>query len=88
MKITDIDGMLLRDWRTADGVPIVDGLRVWTNDLETGRISMEDLAFEKNENTGEVTMWFRVIRDNKLERGISQSNDRVAVVNPFNGKTA
>ena len=83
------DELLARDWKTADGVKIVDGLRVWTNDLESGRISMEDgVRFEQNENTGAISMWFRVIRDNRMERGVLQSNDRVAVRNPFDGKTA
>ena len=82
------DELLARDWKTADGVKIVDGLRVWTNDLETGRINMEDVSFEQNENTGEIFMWFRVIRDYRMERGVLQSNDRVAVRNPFDGKTA
>ena len=82
------DELLELDWKTADGVKIVDGLRVWTNDLDAGRINMEDVSFEQNENTGEIFMWFRVIRDNRLERGILQSNDRVAVRNPFTGKKA
>lgn len=89
MRLFDMtEELLARTWKTADGVKIVDGLRVWTNDLDTGRITLEDVSFEQNDNTGEIFMWFRVIRDNKLERGVLQSNDRVAVRNPFDGKTA
>ena len=82
------DKFLAMTWKTADGVRIVDGLRVWTNDLESGRISLEDVDFETNQNNGLVSMWFRVIRDNRMERGVLQSHDRVAVCNPFTGKKA
>lgn len=74
---------------TADRVPIVDGLRVWTNDLETGAISLDDAEFEWNRSEKRYVLWFRVIRDGRDDgRGVLQSDDRVATRNPFNGSAA
>lgn len=71
--------------RTADGVLITEGLRVWTNDLERGHISLAEAGYETNQNTGDKTLWFHVIR--RLgDRGVLQSSDRVAT--RFQGKPA
>jgi hypothetical protein len=62
--------------RTADGVEIVDGLRVWTNDIETGTV---DLVFrggaqvEVNQNTGAEEWWFYVNLDKGSFKLMSES---------------
>jgi hypothetical protein len=71
--------------RTADGVLITEGLRVWTNDLERGHISLAEAGYETNQNTGDKTLWFHVIR-RPGDRGVLQSSDRVAT--RFQGKSA
>jgi hypothetical protein len=74
---------------TADKVPIVEGLRVWTNDLDTGHISLADADYEWNGSENRYVLWFNVIRDKHPgERGVLQSDDRVATRNPFNQLTA
>ncbi|WP_071288724.1 hypothetical protein [Mycolicibacterium llatzerense] len=74
---------------TADGAPIAEGLRVWTNDLETGEITLIDAEYEWNASAGRYVLWFKVIRDSHPgERGVHQSDDRVATRNPFTHKRA
>jgi hypothetical protein len=74
---------------TADGVEIIEGLRVWTNDLTTGVIDLTEAEYELNHNTGEYTLWFRVKLDAASnDRGVLQSEDRVATKNPFTGEIA
>jgi hypothetical protein len=57
--------------RTADGVEITDGLRVFNNDLNTGTI---DLVYgggpkpETNHNTGHVEWWFYMRLDKEAGR--------------------
>ncbi|MFA5709320.1 hypothetical protein [Mycolicibacterium sp.] len=74
---------------TADRVEIVDGLRVWTNDLETGTISLADAEYEWNGSERRYVLWFKVIRDDRPgERGVLQSDDRVATRHPFTREAA
>lgn len=72
--------------RTADGVEITHGLRVWTNDLEAGFVDLESgwggrpAYSETNHNTGHVEWWFDV----KLDKGGHKlmSESRVATRHP------
>ena len=74
---------------TADGVEITEGLRVWTNNLEAGVISLENADFEWHGPEQRYVLWFRVIRDDMPnDRGHLQSDDRVATRHPFTGKAA
>lgn len=74
---------------TADQVVITEGLRVWTNDLETGAITLKEADYEWNANEDRYVLWFSVIRDGKPgDRGVLQSDDRVATRNPFDRKPA
>lgn len=74
---------------TADGVPITDGLRVWTNDLESGVITLDHADFEWHGPEERYVLWFRVIRDDMPDdRGCLQSDHRVATRHPFSGRTA
>jgi len=87
-------------FRTLDGVEIRDELRVWDYDLKPGWIDLGGrVDFETNQNTGEVSMWFDVVRDNAdgtpgvrpaVGRGnvSTMSHDRVWVRHPFDGKEA
>lgn len=69
--------------KTADGHLIVDGMRVWTSDLQTGRIDLSNAVYDG------PTLCFRVIEDRAPNgRGVLQSSDMVSVKNPFNGLTA
>lgn len=71
--------------RTADGVLITQGLRVWTNNMDKGRIDLSDAEYEAG------VLWFRVVldKDDSSEpRGTLQSSDRVATVNPFTNERA
>lgn len=71
---------------TADGYAIVDGMRVWTNDLRTGEIDLEHAHLEHNWNTHTNALWFHVVEDDTTGRGVLQSHDRVA--RRFNGRVA
>ena len=74
---------------TADGVVITEGLRVWTNNLEAGVISLADADFEWHGPEERYVLWFRVVRDDMPnDRGHLQSDDRVATRHPFSGKAA
>lgn len=69
---------------TADGVAIVEGLRVWTNDLDNGAVTLTAAHFEWHGVEDRYVLWFRVIRDKfPGEDGVMQSDDRVATRNPF-----
>ncbi|MGV8846511.1 hypothetical protein [Tessaracoccus sp.] len=72
---------------TANGVHLVDGLRVWDYDLELGTVSM---ARRFTEN-GEV--WFHVFTDGDSARGEDRlgtlmSESRVATLSPFTREPA
>lgn len=74
---------------TADGVPVTEGLRVWTNNLEPGAISLSDAHFEWHGPEERYVLWFRVILDAvPNSRGVLQSDNRVATRDPFNGEPA
>lgn len=74
---------------TADGAIITEGLRVWTNDLEAGKITLAEAEYEWNASAGRYVLWFNVIRDNRPgERGVHQSDDRVARRHPFTHRHA
>lgn len=67
---------------TADGVHIVDGLRVWDYDREPGTVDFAATEPERAYWDG----WFRVRRD---AGGHSLMNgDRLAVRDPFTGEQA
>lgn len=79
MPDVDIDNM-----RTADGVPIVDGMRVWDYDLNRGTVDLSNarwmLAY------GPFSGWFDVRLDNG---GRSLMNaERVAVRHPMTREAA
>lgn len=82
-----IDRALTKQMRTADGQPLTDGMRVWTNDLEAGTVDLSQLDFEWHNNETRWVPWFDVIVESR-KRGVSQSDDRVAVRHPFSGNIA
>ena len=76
--------------RTANGVLIVPGLRVWDNDLKLGTVLdvLPDMERNHNPNNGPVwpaegstTPWFRV----QVDGGHADSFDgsRMTTVHPF-----
>lgn len=74
---------------TADGVVITEGLRVWTNNLDAGVISLKGADFEWHGPEQRYVLWFRVLRDDMPnDHGLLQSDDRVATRHPFSGKAA
>lgn len=75
--------------KTADGVLITHGLRVWTNDLEKGSVDLKHpVHWEENQNPGHPDFgkkkpWFRVVLDrNPSGRGVEMSPDRVVTRHP------
>ena len=77
--------------RTADGVEIRQGLRVFTNNLDRGSIDLSRADFEWNGSEGRYVLWFDVVLDTSY-RGVPttgrelQSDDRVAT--RFEGRSA
>lgn len=77
--------------KTADGVVITDGLRVFTNNLDRGVISLARAEFEWHGGENRYVLWFDVVLDTsykgepKAGREL-QSDDRVAT--RFEGKKA
>jgi hypothetical protein len=76
---------------TANGVPIVDGLRVFTNNLDRGVVDLSRANYEWNGVENRYVLWFDVLVDTtyKGEPTSSrdlQSDDRVAT--RFEGKDA
>ena len=76
--------------RTADGVLIVPGLRVWNNDLRAGTVLDKAPHMEQNHNPnngpvfpaeGSLTPWFIV----QVDGGHADDFDgsRMATVHPF-----
>lgn len=64
---------------TTNHVEIVDGLRVWTNDVERGTVDLSRSWVENGK------LWFDV----DTGRGkVLQSEDRVATRHPFTGERA
>ena len=66
------------DRRTADGVPITDGMAVWDYNLDAGFVSLAHLGDDG---------WFEVCRPGQ-NRGTSMNADRVCVRHPSTYQTA
>lgn len=79
--VAEFNGKLLR---TVDGVPITEGLAVWTNDLTTGRITLRDRAGKPFVDSAYWDGWFDVI-DSNGDRNMANA-ERVAV--RWQGKNA
>jgi hypothetical protein len=76
---------------TADRVPIVNGLAVFTNNLDHGHINLSRSWLEWHEGERRYVLWFDVNLDrnykgNPTTGSVLQSDDRVSTV--FNGKSA
>jgi hypothetical protein len=81
--------------KTADGVVIVPGLRVWNNDLRAGTVTDRQPHMERNYNPGNgpvfpaegsLTPWFHVEVD---DRGVDDfDGSRLTTVHPFTRKHA
>lgn len=76
---------------TANGVEIVDGLRVFTNNLDRGTIDLTRATWEWYPSEDKHHLWFYVDVDtdykgNPVEQRYSQSDDRVAT--RFKGQNA
>ena len=77
--------------KTADGVVITEGLRVFTNELSTGVIALDEAEFEWHGGENRYVLWFHVkvdtnYRGEPVDQVLMQSDDRVAT--RFNGKAA
>jgi len=77
--------------KTADGVPITEGMRVFTNNLDAGVIDMSKASYEWHGPENRWVLWFDVTLDTSYKGepktgSEMQSHDRVAV--RFNGKRA
>lgn len=80
-------------YRTADRVPLTDGLRVFTNDLSVGVVDLSRASVEHNWNSHRNALWFDVVEERNWKgepvakgRGVLQSDDRVTT--RYNGKKA
>lgn len=76
---------------TADRVEIVDGLRVFTNNLDRGVIDLSRADYEWHAGENRYVLWFDVVVDTSykgepLQDRVMQSDDRVAT--RFDGKSA
>jgi hypothetical protein len=72
--------------RTADGVLIVEGLRVMTNNFEVGTVVLEPKPHsERNENNGHVEWWFYVRLDSRAQLQL-MSESRVTTRRPSTGE--
>jgi len=77
---------------TADRVEIVQGLRVFTNNLDRGTVDLSRAEWEWHGPEGKHHLWFDVVTefDYKGNRSggarVMQSDDRVAT--RYDGKTA
>lgn len=76
---------------TADRVPIVDGLRVFTNNLDVGTVDLARASYEWHAGEKRYVLWFDVAAEFNYKGEpstdrILQSDDRVAT--RFNGKKA
>lgn len=75
---------MIEEMRTADGVKIVEGLRVFTNNLDRGSVDLTNLDFEYHHGEKRWVPWFDVLvnfnyKDQKVPvHAVMQSNDRVA----------
>lgn len=78
---------------TANGVEIVDGLRVFTNNLDRGTVKLDGAQWEWHGPEGKHHLWFDVMCDTNYKGEtnpegyrVMQSDDRVAT--RYDGKTA
>lgn len=76
---------------TANRVPIVDGLAVFTNNLDHGHIDLSRAWLEWHQNEDRYVLWFDVNLDrdyagNPTTGSVLQSDDRTATA--FDGITA
>jgi hypothetical protein len=67
--------------RTANGVPITEGLAVWTSDLERATVVTLDGSFEEGGET-----WFYV--STAVSSRSLASESRVTTRHPFTGEKA
>lgn len=80
-----------RTARTVNGVPIVNGLRVFTNNLDRGTVDLSKAFWEWHGPEGVYHFWFDVTLDtdyegNPMIGNTLQSDDRVITI--FEGKVA
>lgn len=85
------DGNPFARAHTANRIPIVDGMRVFTNNLDRGTIDLSDAEWEWNGSEGKYHLWFHVNVDinysgEACHTRYLQSDDRV--VTRFEGKVA
>jgi hypothetical protein len=90
------DGNYRKDYtgevvKTADGVPLADGLRVFTNNLDRGVVDLSRAEFEWHGGENRYVLWFDVQLDTSYKGEPTsgrelQSDDRVAT--RFEGKQA
>lgn len=76
---------------TADRQPVIQGLRVFTNNLDRGYIDLSRANWDWNGNEGRYVLWFDVVLDTDYKGNPTtgkelQSDDRVAT--RFEGRTA
>jgi hypothetical protein len=74
---------------TADRKPIVNGLRVFTNNLDAGVVDLSRAEYEWNGSEGRYVLWFDVLVDTSYkgeptQQRVMQSDDRVATL--FEGR--
>ena len=77
--------------KTADKVPLTNGLRVFTNNLDRGVVDLSRAKFEWHGGENRYVLWFDVVLDTSYKGGPKsgrelQSDDRVAT--RFEGKKA
>ena len=77
--------------KTADGVVIANGLRVFTNNLDRGTVDLSRAEYEWHGGEQRYVLWFDVLLDTSYKGEPKsgremQSDDRVAT--RFEGKTA
>ncbi|AZV00884.1 hypothetical protein KIY87_gp11 [Mycobacterium phage Malec] len=77
--------------KTADGVPIYQGMRVFTNNLDRGVVDLSRAEFEWHAGEGIYHLWFDVLvdtnyRGERVSQRDMQSDDRVTT--RFQGEAA
>lgn len=77
--------------KTADGVVITESLRVFTNEMSLGAITLDRARFEWHAVENRYVLWFHVhvdtnYRGESVNQVFLQSDDRVAT--RFEGKSA
>ncbi|AGS82774.1 hypothetical protein ANNAL29_93 [Mycobacterium phage AnnaL29] len=77
--------------KTADGKPIFEGMRVFTNNLDRGVVDLSNACFEWHAGENRYVLWFDVwvdtnYRGETASQRVMQSDDRVTT--RFQGKAA